>query len=88
MFLRELFALITERRRQSDEPSREAGAQITGRLQESLDRELVLPRQPRSKHLYQCCGANERFHLSGRYNLVTHHQPNERPLSTTDANHS
>jgi hypothetical protein len=54
MFLGESLALITERRRQSLEPSREAGAQITGRLQASLDRDLVLPRQHRSKHLYQC----------------------------------
>lgn len=36
MALRELFALITARRRRSEEQSREAGAQITRRLQELL----------------------------------------------------
>jgi hypothetical protein len=37
MALRELFALITERRRRSDEQAREAGAQIRRRLRELLD---------------------------------------------------
>jgi hypothetical protein len=43
MALRELFALITERRRRSDEQSREAGAQIRRRLQELLSNRTSIP---------------------------------------------